>query len=235
MLVLGIESSGKVGGVALVKRDTVLDEVTADLEMAHAARLAGLIDRVFRNTGLSAGLLEAVGVSAGPGSFTGLRIGMSTAKGLALALGIPLGPVPTLDALSHELREEPGLILSVLDARRGELYCCFYRYREGKPVWKSEYAALSPDEVVNRARSVLAPGEGLTVTGSGVPIVWERLSGELRGGARLRRGSPGCPKPSSVARLAGKNLASGRELDLLEPIYVRRSDAERRKDTRDGG
>jgi tRNA threonylcarbamoyladenosine biosynthesis protein TsaB len=230
MIVLGIESSGEWGGAAVVDGDKVLRQLTEDLRMSHAAKLLKLIDSVLSASAVAHTELQAVGVSIGPGSFTGLRIGLATAKGLALALGLPLGPVPTLDAIAFAARTSDQLVLAAMDARRQEIYGRFYRHSMGTVIWKSPSVVCPGIELGREAIRLLKPGENLVVTGTGSRLVAKEFPETLRARIRLSEHEPQNPLPSSVARLAREYLLRGSELDSLEPLYLRKSDAESKRE-----
>ncbi len=130
MLTLGIDTSGDVCAVALLdgddpERAAVRFQAEIAVPRAHGRRLAPLVGQAFEHVGRGVGELALVAVAAGPGSYTGLRIGMSTAKGLALATGCALAAVPTLQALAATARQ-PGVVVAVLPSRRGEVYAAAY-------------------------------------------------------------------------------------------------------------
>ena len=125
MLTLGIDTSGDVCAVALLDGDAVRFQAEIAVARAHGRRLAPLVGEAFGHVGRRPGELGLVAVAAGPGSYTGLRIGVSTAKGLALATGCALATVPTLQALAATARQ-PGVVVAVLPSRRGEVYAGAY-------------------------------------------------------------------------------------------------------------
>ena len=230
MIVLGLESSGEVGGAAVVRDQVLLDEQIQDLRMAHASKLLGLVDRVLKASDVSPQALDAVGVSVGPGSFTGLRIGLATAKGLALALGLPVGPVPTLDALAYGVRHAEHLVLAATDAKRDEFYYCFYRFSEGEISWRSPFRVSPAHDVVRHAVELRHDDEALAVVGTGASPVTETFPRSARQWVRAPSDVSKHPMPSSVARLAPGCMVRGMELDALEPLYLRKSDAETKRE-----
>ena len=130
MKILGIDTSTSCGSVGLIDGDSVIAEYLIDIPVTHSERLLGSIEHVLRQAGCSTGELDGWAISLGPGSFTGLRIGVSTIKGLAFATQKPVAGVPTLDVLAFNISPTPYLICPVLDARKGEVYAAFYRYEE---------------------------------------------------------------------------------------------------------
>jgi tRNA threonylcarbamoyladenosine biosynthesis protein TsaB len=147
MRVLAVETSTLAGGAALLDGDLIVGEYTLDVRAPHSERLMGAIDRLLTDAGWTVRDLEGLAVSVGPGSFTGLRIGLSTVKGLALALGIPVAAVPTLDAMASLLPFAALPVCPVLDARKREVYASLYRWDSGgmRRVW--DYVAVAPAEL----------------------------------------------------------------------------------------
>ncbi|QOI97102.1 MAG: tRNA (adenosine(37)-N6)-threonylcarbamoyltransferase complex dimerization subunit type 1 TsaB [Flammeovirgaceae bacterium] len=147
-LILSIETSGERCSVAVHNDDVLLASAYEAQPRAHAAKLAPLLEQVLKNAGISASQLNAVAISAGPGSYTGLRIGTSTAKGICYTLGIPLLAVNTLDLLIAQLKQEQKagaqLLCPMIDARRMEVYCKIvdrenHLIQEMKPVVVDEF------------------------------------------------------------------------------------------------
>lgn len=127
MKILGIDSSGMTASVALVTDAGLVSEYTVNNKRTHSETLLPMIDEMLRLAGTEPEELTAIAIASGPGSFTGLRIGAATAKGLALALDIPIIPVPTLEGQAYNLAGDKRLVVSVMDARRNEVYAGAYR------------------------------------------------------------------------------------------------------------
>jgi len=172
-------------------------------------------------TGLTLAQLDGIAFGSGPGSFTGLRVGIATIKGLALALGLPVAAVPTLDALAATLPFADAPVCALLDARKGEVYCSLYRWREGEMAREWDYLALTPEAVAAR---LTAP---VIVLGDGVPACRAQLA---RLGAGVREAPPArrLPSPALVAQLGHAVLAAGGGLaaEAVTPFYLRPSEAE---------
>lgn len=221
MTVLGIETATAVCGSALVRDGRILAEELLEMDRVHAERLLGQIEGVLHAARAVPADLQGVAVSIGPGSFTGLRIGVSAAKGLAYARGIPIVGVPTLVALAHHAMTVASLasgtrLLACLDARRDEVYCQFFTVAEGRaePVWEA------CDLTLSSLGERLEPSETV-LTGNASEKVCEALSQSHR--VRLApAGALGC-SPSSVALLGEILLHSGNADDLgtLEPHYIK--------------
>lgn len=125
MKILALDSSGLVASVAVVEDDNLIAEYTVNYKKTHSQTLLPMLDEIVKMTELDLDTIDAVAVAAGPGSFTGLRIGSATAKGLGLALKKPLIGVPTLEGLAYNLYNTKGLICPLMDARRNQVYTEF--------------------------------------------------------------------------------------------------------------
>lgn len=219
MTVLGIETSGAVGSVAVVKEGWCLGEVVIGRPKEHSLRLLAAIDALLGLLGLKGEDLEGISVGLGPGSFTGLRVGLSAAKGLAMALDLPLVGIPSYDALAMQIPIE-GLLVILGDAKGGLLYMGLYE--DGEPLAPLE--ATDPKGVLEALR-----GKGGTIVGDAVS-----LYPELREGLRRFRflTGPFHPRASTVALMGERRLSRGERDDLpsLTPLYLRPSDAELAKE-----
>lgn len=141
MPVLGIDTATAACTVALVEESRIIAEYTVNDKKSHSRRLMPIIDAVLKEAGLKGQDLEALAVSLGPGSFTGLRIGLATAKGLALAWGKPVLGIPTLDGLAHSLPGTPHVLCPLLQARKGEFYWALYRWAGPSLLRETDYCA----------------------------------------------------------------------------------------------
>ncbi|MGE5808025.1 MAG: tRNA (adenosine(37)-N6)-threonylcarbamoyltransferase complex dimerization subunit type 1 TsaB, partial [Nitrospirota bacterium] len=126
MYILGIETSTKTGSVAVVSDKAVIAQYSLNIEITHSERLMSTVDRVLKDTGIALSQLDGFAVATGPGSFTGLRIGVSTVKGLAFATGKPVAAVPTLYALAWNVPHAAYPVCPLLDARKNEVYAAVY-------------------------------------------------------------------------------------------------------------
>lgn len=213
--------------MALTDGDTVLCELTYNMPKTHGERLLPLIARVFGDAGIKACDLDGIAVSCGPGSFTGLRIGLAAAKALAFAAGKSLYGISTLRALAHNLTPGPGLAAVMLDARHDDVYAALYRLGRIQPETIAE-PSVAPvgawlDELERRF-----PDQPLTFVGDGA--VLHRRAVEMRFGQRAGLAAPASvlPRAASVAglgRLAWNEVIDGSP-ELIEAVYLRPSQAE---------
>ncbi|MGH7311444.1 MAG: tRNA (adenosine(37)-N6)-threonylcarbamoyltransferase complex dimerization subunit type 1 TsaB [Candidatus Rokuibacteriota bacterium] len=215
MRLLAVETSTLAGGVAILEDDRLRGEYILDVSATHSERLLPAIDRVLADAGWSPGDLQGLAVAVGPGSFTGLRIGLSVVKGLALALGVPVVAVPTLDAMAAALPFAALPVCPVLDARKGEVYCCLYRWEGSVMRRQWDYLALAPATLA--ARLI----EPVVLLGDGAHLVDTPH-------ARLAPPHRRVPSPAAVGVLGLARLGHGESVPAaaLTPIYLRPSEAE---------
>src|SRR3990172_456108 len=147
MRVLAVETSTLAGGAAIVDGDRVVGQYLLDVSVTHSERLMVAIDRLLGDAGWAPRDLDGLAVAIGPGSFTGLRIGLSTVKGLAFALSIPVAAVPTLDAMAATLPFAALPVCPVLDARKHEVYASLYRWDGCAMRREWDYLAVAPEEL----------------------------------------------------------------------------------------
>lgn len=219
MRILGIDTATRIGSVGLVEHGRVVAERSAMAHPGHGGMLAPLIQRLLADTGWSLRSVEAVAVSIGPGSFTGLRIGLSLAKGLAYAGKARLLPVPTLDALAAVAGAEPGeFVCPILDARKGELYAALYAVTARGELEPRRAAALLRAEEL----PACIPGR-CRFLGDGVETAGEFLEATLGGRALVLPFTHYHPRGGAVALLGAAEHAvgDGAALGALEPHYIR--------------
>ena len=175
MRILGIESSSLVASAAVVENEVTLAEYTVNYKKTHSQTLLPMIDEMMRLLDMEPSAVDAIAVSGGPGSFTGLRIGSATAKGLGLALKKPLIHVPTLDAMAYGLFGASGLICPMMDARRQQVYTGIYRFEERFEI-VMEQSALAVADLAERLNAL---GERVIFLGDGVPVYEKQLAETL--------------------------------------------------------
>ncbi len=223
MKVLGIDTSTSCGSIGLIDDDSVISEYLLNIPVTHSERLLSSIEHVLKQGACPIEDLDGWAISLGPGSFTGLRIGVSTIKGLAFATQKPVAGVPTLDALASQISPTPYLICPILDARKGEVYTAFYRYEERNSLKRnSAYQAISPEDLINRTE------EKTIFLGSGVKTYGGYLRNAIPTLATFVSDPLNLPHGSVIARLGLERLRRNEALDLstFTPIYVRASEAE---------
>lgn len=223
MKVLGIDTSTASGSIGLIHDERVVSEYILNLSVTHSERLLDAIDLVLRKARYVLEDLDGFAISLGPGSFTGVRIGVSTVKGLAFATQKRVAGVSTLDVLASQISPTPYLICPMIDARKGEVYTAFYRYVEENLLKRqSEYRAIAPEDLVKKIE------ERTIFVGDGVKTYGDDLRKSLPSLAIFPSVPLHIPHGSGVARLGLELLQKGDFLDLatFAPLYVRPSEAE---------
>lgn len=229
MKILGIDSSGLVASAAVTVDDLLVSEFTVNNRQTHSQTLLPMIDRVVAMSGISLEELDGIAVSAGPGSFTGLRIGSSTAKGMALALGKPIIPVPTLEGLAYRLTYADGVVCPLMDARRNQVYTGIYRFGEsGALECIMQQAAVELSEVIQRINEL---GEKVHYLGDGTAVYQEILQKETEVAFDIAPLHLNRQSAAAVAALGAIYLKQGKRVDAREhtPVYLRQSQAERER------
>ncbi len=225
MKVLAIESSSMVASVAIVSEDVLLAEYTVNHKKTHSQTLLSMIDEIVTMLELDLTDIDAIAVSGGPGSFTGLRIGSSTGKGLGLALDKPMIHIPTMDAMAYNFAGTGRLICPMMDARRRQVYYGIYESNQELLVVDEQNLNVI-DDVVARINEL---GREVIFLGDGVPVNEEYIRENVKvpyiiAPAHLNRN-----KASSVGALAVEYFKAGKVEHAREhlPNYLRASQAER--------
>lgn len=223
--VLAIESATPVVSVALLRGETLVGEERAPLDAAAAETLLPTVDALLARAGLPVQAIRAYAVSVGPGSFTSLRIGIATVKGLAFGSGRRVAPVPTLAALARAAGEAAGPVVGVLDARRGEVYAGAWSRGGEEP-----HAAVPEGIYTPEALAARLPSPCVLV-GEGVALLDERTRARLGAGVRLVPASAAEPAARHVGWLGVRLLARGMGIDAADLVasYGRRAEAEVRR------
>jgi len=223
---LAVETSTLTGAVALLDAGRLVAESRLTVALTHGERLLSAVDALLRAAHWRLGDVEALAVAVGPGSFTGLRVGVSTMKGLAFATGKPLVGVPTLDALAWTLPFAVHPVCPVLDAKKGEVYTALYRTTAGRLEQLWPYRAVDPRILAEElAREAGGP---VIFVGDGVGPSEAVLRGALGAAAWVAPPAHRLPSAASLGELGWTALARGQVADpgTLVPLYIRPSEAE---------
>lgn len=228
MKILAIESSSMVAGAAVVDDDKVVAEYLLNHKKTHSQILMPLVDEMLDGVDMSLDDIDAFAVSSGPGSFTGLRIGISTIRALAQSIGRPVIGVPTLDGLAYNMAYSKGILCPIMDARREQVYTCIYRWEKNKLVRMEDYMAVPVVQLLD----ILTKLEGPFVfNGDGVAAYRHIIEKEMGDNALFAPAHCAMQRPSTVARLAMEMAREGQLKNYLEltPFYLRKSQAEQRR------
>lgn len=229
MKILSIDSSGLVAAAALMSDGMLVGEYTIHNKKTHSQTLLPMIADMMKMAEVGLDELDCVAVSAGPGSFTGLRIGASTAKGIAWTLGIPIVPVSSLMGLAANISERGVIVCPIMDARRGQVYYGIYRSAEGIPEVLAEPDAAAVEAVVEQINAI---GERTIFLGDGVPV-FEQVIREKASVEVCFAGAPDrYQRGASVARIGSLLFEQGGcvAAEDFAPVYLRKSQAERERE-----
>lgn len=226
MKILALESSGLVASVAIVTEDRLIGEYTTNFKKTHSQTLLPMMDALLKMTGITVEEMDAIAVSGGPGSFTGLRIGAATAKGLGLALGKPIISVPTVDSIAYNLFGTEGVVCPLMDARRHQTYTGLYSFEDGRMNCLSPQKAVMLDEILDEINAL---GRPVIFLGDGVPVFREAIEAKTRVPHSYAPIHLSQQRAGALGALAVQYYKEGRYETAAEhkPDYLRMSQAER--------
>lgn len=232
MKILGIESAALVASVAIIDENVTIAEYTTNFKKTHSETLLPMLNEIVKMTGVDLKELSAIAISGGPGSFTGLRIGAASAKGLGLALDLPLIHVPTLDAMALNIYSSDALIVPIMDARRNQVYTGIYK-NVGKLEVIRESMAIFIDELLDILREIDKEEKIIRTVflGDGVPVFKEYIDGNFEIAHDFAPANLNRQRASNIAMLGMKMFKEGKTVvsDDMRPEYLRKSQAERER------
>lgn len=235
MKIIAMDSSGLVASVAVIEDDILICEYNVQYKKTHSQTLLPMLDELKKMVDLDLSTVDAVALAAGPGSFTGLRIGSATAKGLGFALNIPLIEIPTLDGLACNLYGSDKLVCPIMDARRNQVYTGIYTFEatEGSPMTYSlntilPQCAVPIEEIAGKCNEL---GKEVIFLGDGVPVFEKKLSELLKVPFGFAPAHMNRQRAAAFGFLALSYLKAGKVVKAKEhaPEYLRLSQAEREK------
>jgi len=246
MKLIGIDSSGLVASVAIMEENKLVAEYTVNNKKTHSQTLLPMLEEIVKNAGLDMSEIDAIAIAAGPGSFTGLRIGAATAKGLGLALKKPIVPVSTVDALAYNLYGTDALVCPIMDARRNQVYTGVYEFVKANradgengenPACMhqtcdmnviKEACAVPIEEI---AEFINKSNREVIFLGDGVPVFAEQLKGLMKVPYSFAPAHLALQKAGCVAGLGMEKFKAGFYEDAAahSPEYLRLSQAERER------
>ena len=244
MKILGLDSSGIVASVAIVEDDVLIAEYTVNYKKTHSQTLLPMLDEIAKMTELDLNSIDAIAVAAGPGSFTGLRIGSATAKGLGLALDKPLVHIPTVDGLAYNVYGCEDIICPIMDARRNQVYTGMYTFsrkagekedcNQVQPVFQvmKMQMAISVEELIRRLNNYHRP---VVFLGDGVPVYKEMLEAGLKVPYSFAPAYMNRQRAAVIGALGIQYYKAGKFETAMEhqPEYLRASQAERERAQRE--
>lgn len=231
MKLVVLDSSGLVASVAIMEDDTLIGEYTINYKKTHSQTLLPMLDEVVNMTETDLESIDAIAIAKGPGSFTGLRIGSATAKGLGLALKKPIVSVPTVEALAYNLYESSGYICPIMDARRNQVYTGIYQWKDGVFTVVEDQCARSIDETIDAINQL---GEHVIFLGDGVPVFRDRIKEQATVSVSFAPAHLNRQRAGAVGSLAMEYYRAGKieRAEDYQPEYLRKSQAEREREER---
>lgn len=229
MKILAFDSSGLVASVAIVQDDNLIAEYTTNYKKTHSQTLLPMLDEIVKMTETDKESFDALAVAAGPGSFTGLRIGSATVKGLALAWNIPVIAVPTLEGLAYNMWGSSRLICPIMDARRKQVYTALYRFDKAdrlETIFKQ-----TPMDIIELITLLNDRNEEVVFVGDGIDVYSQTIKENIKVPYAFAPAHMNKQRTGSVAAAAQIRFADGKYQngDDFAPEYLRQSQAERER------
>ncbi len=229
MKVLAIEASGNVASVAVASEEKILAEITTDSKKTHSQTLLPMIDEVLRKCEYSVADMDFIAISKGPGSFTGLRIGSATAKGMAFAADKKIVEVGTLEAMAYGVSDMEAIICPLIDARNKNVFTGFYKIKEDGALEEiDEQQAITLDEAIDKLNGY----DKVVLLGDGADAYKEELKERITAECRFVPAHLNRQRAGMVATLGMRYYNEGKAIDSDRhaPTYLRKSQAERMRE-----
>ncbi len=238
MRLIALDSSGLVASVAVIEDDLLIAEYTIQYKKTHSQTLLPMLDEIKKMIDLDFEQIDAIAVAAGPGSFTGLRIGSATAKGLAFAMKKPIIGVPTLDGLAYNLYGTDKIVCPIMDARRSQVYTGIYEFVKEDSEYTlhviKEQCAVAFDEI---AQALNELGKEVIFLGDGVPVFSDRMKEVMKVPYTFAPAHMNRQRAGSIGVLGSIYYKQGKIQKAEEhaPEYLRLSQAERERKEQEAG
>lgn len=228
MKILAFDGSGLVASVAIVDDDILLGEYTTNFKKTHSKTLIPMLDEISQMIELDLDTIDAIAVTRGPGSFTGLRISSATVKGLGMALDKPIVSVETTKAMAYNLYGYSGYICPIMDARRNQVYTGIYYFENGEFKTKLEQDAMSIEDLICEVNKL---DREVIFLGDGVPVFEQFIGENVRIDFSFAPAHQSRQRAASLAVLAAEYMKCGKVETAAEhrPDYLRLSQAERER------
>lgn len=228
MKILALDSSGLVASVAVVEEENMIAEYTVNYKKTHSQTLLPMLDEIVKMIELDLKTIDAIAIASGPGSFTGLRIGSATAKGLALALKKPIISIPTVEGLAYNLYGTDKIICPIMDARRNQVYTGLYRFEEEQFVVIENQMAIGMEEIIEKINQLEQP---VIFLGDGVPVQKKTIEEKVTVPFCFAPPHMSKQRAGAVGVLGCQYYREGNYQDSREhkPEYLRLSQAERER------
>lgn len=224
MNILAIDASGLSGSVAYISQYKLVGEYYICHKLTHSQTIMPMLEHLKSMIGFNLEEVDAIAVTSGPGSFTGIRIGVATAKAMALALGVPIIGIPTLDVMAHNIPFTEDVICPIMDARRNQVYTAIYKWKNGVLEREGDHLAIEIDELIEKL-----DGRNTIFLGDGVDVLKDKIIEAMGDRAKFAPSFLHMQRASVLAHLACQAFEKGEveDADEFVPIYLRKSQAER--------
>lgn len=234
MRILALDSSGLVASVAILQDEVLIAEYTVNHKKTHSQTLLPMLDEIVKMTETKLEDIDYIAVAAGPGSFTGLRIGSATAKGLGLALKKPLVAVPTVEGMACNLYGVEDMICPIMDARRSQVYTGIYTFEKNQLVIVKDQTAESIEALIEELNE---KGKKVFFLGDGVPVYQDVIKDQLKVPYTFVPAHGNRQRAAGVGVRAFAYIAQGKVVDAaaFQPEYLRLSQAERERLEKENG
>ena len=231
MKILALDSSGLVASAAIIEDDNLIAEYTVNYKKTHSQTLLPMLDEIVRMTETELDSVDAIAVAAGPGSFTGLRIGSATVKGLGLALNKPVIGVPTVEGLAMNLYGSDSLVCPLMDARRNQVYTGIFRFVDAKLEVVKKQLAIGIEDIIEALNII---GQKVVFLGDGVPVYKTIIEEKISVPYSFAPAHVNKQRAAAVAVRAMDYWRAGlyTSASEFEPQYLRLSQAERERQER---
>lgn len=232
MKIIAIDASGIAGSVAYMKDGQLVGEYYICDKLTHSETIMPMMEHLKGLIGIDLSEIDAIAVTSGPGSFTGLRIGVATAKAMALALNVPIIGVPTLDVIAHNMVFTQDLICPIMDARRNQVYTSIYKWKEEVLERICEHEAMDMQELLDRFETLKGD---IIFVGDGIENFKGQIIDRLGERAKFSPSFLKMQRASTLGHIACEEYKKGNleDADLFTPIYLRKSQAERELEERE--
>lgn len=232
MNILAIDASGLSGSVAYISDYKLVGEYYICHKLTHSQTIMPMLEHLRNMIGLELDEIDAIAVTSGPGSFTGIRIGVATAKAMALAIGVPIIGIPTLDVIANNMTFTDKLICPIMDARRNQVYTSLYKWESNTLKRLEDYLAIPVDELLEKVQ-----GQEVIFLGDGVDVLRGQILDKMGDKAYFAPSFLHMQRASVLAHLACSAYERGEveDADNFVPMYLRKSQAERELEEREKG
>lgn len=226
MNILAIDTSSSVASVAIINNEKLVGEYSINTNLKHSEKLMPIINQLLLSCDISINDIDCIGIAEGPGSFTGVRIGIATARAISHVINVPIIGVSTLEALAYNIPCFEGIVCPILDARRNQVYASAYRWEDNNVFSVINQDAYYIDDIIDELNKY---NEKIIFLGDGIDIYKEKLVSGLGVKAKFSLIYTKLQRASSVAQLALKYSKKGEMKNCFQvlPNYLRKSEAER--------